>query len=187
MNDTAAAILLIFLFLLVIPVLLLWTRDKIKRTRIKKSIETRSLELQQWQQRLLHPKFDEVEAVCGGCVPESLVQMYANKELMLQSRIEVHAQRIDRKTDQWDISGFIPMDAAEQNHTVDLSVGGWGKGCCFAGDGCGNFFWVPVSQERHRDAPVYFACHNPWGNTKVSDTLTEFLSWPRVDASQRIR
>jgi hypothetical protein len=42
----------------------------------------------------------------------------------------------------------------------------------------GNFYWVPVSATRQADAPVFFACHDPWGNEKIAGSLKEFLSWP---------
>jgi hypothetical protein len=43
----------------------------------------------------------------------------------------------------------------------------------------GNFYWVPVDEERESDAPVFFACHDPWGNEKAADSLEEFLSWTK--------
>jgi len=64
-------------------------------------------------------------------------------------------------------------------HTCDLELLANAKGFCFAADGCGNFYWVPVSDSRQPDARVFFACHDPWGNEKIADTLEEFLSWPR--------
>jgi hypothetical protein len=47
-------------------------------------------------------------------------------------------------------------------------------------------YWVPVSDEPQIDAPVYFACHDPYGNEKVSNSLEEFLNWfPNVAESDR--
>ena len=59
-------------------------------------------------------------------------------------------------------------------HTTDLRE--FGRGCCFAADGCGNFYWTPVSDTPQDDAPVYFACHDSYGNEKVANSLEEFFS-----------
>ena len=73
---------------------------------------------------------------------------------------------------------FEPLDAEALKGKWYLSE--FGKGLCFAGDGMGNYFWVPVTDARQVDSPVYFVCHDPWGNEKVADSLEEFLSWLRV-------
>jgi hypothetical protein len=67
--------------------------------------------------------------------------------------------------------------------TCDLVEAGWGKGFNFAADGTGNFYWMP--DNRQMDAPVFFACHDPWGNEKVAESLDEFLSWTRVYRERR--
>ena len=73
---------------------------------------------------------------------------------------------------------FLPRDWEGQQYACDLELLANAKGFCFARDGCGNFYWVPVSDARHPDAPVFFACHVPWGTERIADSLEEFLSWP---------
>ena len=51
------------------------------------------------------------------------------------------------------INNFLPLDLEGQKHTCDLELLAQAKGFCFAGDGCGNFYWVPVSNIRQSDAP----------------------------------
>jgi hypothetical protein len=65
-------------------------------------------------------------------------------------------------------------------HTTRLDE--FGQGCCFATDGCGNFYWVPVNGTPQDDAPVFFACHDPYGNEKVANSLEEFFSWLEAKA-----
>jgi hypothetical protein len=77
------------------------------------------------------------------------------------------------------LAGPHPQRHITADATEDLELLANAKGFCFARDGCGNFYWIPVSETRQPDSPVYFACHDPWGNEKVADSLQEFLTWPR--------
>lgn len=104
--------------------------------------------------------------------------MYSEADFLLDSDFQVCAPGKDPAKDSWWIGNFIPLQVSDQQMTCDLSE--FGKGFCFAGDGMGNFYWVPVESERREDAPVYFACHDPWGNEKVANSLDEFLAWLRV-------
>ena len=114
----------------------------------------------------------------GGLLPRRLVALYAQTDLLLVRNFKICAPGKDPSKESWWIGDFIPMTVEDQKWTCDLAE--FGKGFCFAGDGMGNFYWVPVEAQRRDDAPVYFACHDPWGNEKVCHTLEEFLSWPRV-------
>jgi hypothetical protein len=103
---------------------------------------------------------------------------------VLDRDFEVCAPGKDRGKDSWWIGDFVPLHTQDQMLTTDLTE--FGNGCCFAGDGMGNFYWVPVDEERQSDAPVFFACHDPWGNEKVTDSLGEFRSWPRLPKEKRL-
>lgn len=132
-----------------------------------------------YRERLLNPKPDEVETHLGGFLPGSLIEMYADKDLIQHETLELHSPKgsVDNNF-EW-IEAFLSLDVESQKYTCDLAELGWGKGSNFAADGCGNFYWVPVDAIRKNDAPVYFACHDPWGNEKIAESLREFLSWPR--------
>jgi hypothetical protein len=184
-SDVILTILSLIGLFLVLPILILRVRDKVRDFRFKESKETKDAWNELWNSRLRSPQFDELDTVCGGLVPESLIRLFANKELVQQSNLEIHPHGPESDEDFWSIAWFVPMDREGQKGTFDLSMGLWGIGCCFASDGMGNFFWVPVTEERQPDAPVYFACHDPWGNTKVADSLTVFLSWPRVQKKRK--
>jgi hypothetical protein len=86
--------------------------------------------------------------------------------------------RENPQRESWWIADFVLLHKQDQEWTADL--GEFGKGCCFAGDGMGNFYWVPVHSERKSDTPVFFMCHDPWANEKVAESLEEIFSWPRV-------
>ena len=183
MTDTFFTLLALFALLIVLPVLILWTRDRIRTLIRRHTPEERDTHREARRQRMLHPNIEEVEALCGGLLPRKLIDLYTDSHLVLDRDFEVCAPGKDRRNDSWWIGDFVPLHQQDQMLTTDLTE--FGKGCCFAGDGTGNFYWVPVSEERQNDAPVFFACHDPWGNEKVADGLGEFLSWPRTPKVKR--
>ena len=133
-----------------------------------------------FRNRLVHPNPSEVERGIGGLLPQRLIALYADHPTVLTEEIEVRGPDSgDEKRSEW-IAAFLPLDLESQKYAVDLEERGWGKGFCFATDGGGNFYWVPVSDIRQPDAPVFFACSDPLGNEQVANTLEEFLSWPRT-------
>jgi len=169
------------ILIIVVPaVLILWLRDKIGGWIRRESHEEREQRRETWRQRMLHPEVEAVEEYFRGKIPERLIAMYSDHGLVFKDDLELCPPGKDPKKDSsWWIADFVPLTVEDQEGTCDLSRFAR-KGCCFAGDGVGNFYWVPVHAERKKDARVYFACHDPWGNEKVADSLDEFLSWPRV-------
>ena len=138
-----------------------------------------------FRNRLIHPKASEVEQEMGGFLPQRLIELYADHPTALQEEIEIHGPKTDdgENSSEW-IEAFLPLDLESQKYAVDLAEQGWGKGFCFATDGAGNFYWVPLSETRQPDAPVFFTCHDPFGNEQVAQSLEEFLSWPRLSHLQ---
>ena len=161
MRDTFFTILAIFALLIVLPVFLLWARDRIRTLIRRQTPEEMDARQEARVQRMLHPNVEEVEALCGGLLPQRLIDLYTDSHLLFDRNFEVCAPGKERQKDSWWIDDFVPLHKQDQMLTTDLTE--FGKGCCFAGDGMGNFYWVPVGQERKSDAPVFFACHDPWG------------------------
>lgn len=160
--------------------LLLWLRDRVRDCRRHKTPEQIDAEASAYRTRLLNPNQNSVESKIGGLLPESLLGLYADHALVLAKGIEIPSQRLgSQESGEW-IQEFLPLDIESQQFTWDLEGAGWGKGFCFAADGMGNFYWVPVNATRQPDTPVFFACHDPWGNEKIAESLLEFLSRPRV-------
>jgi hypothetical protein len=183
MRDTLTTIGAIIVIVVVPAVLVLWLRDKILGRVRGESPEQRDLRLKAWPQRMLHPEIESVEGSCGGKIPARLIALYSDHELLLRHDFEICPPGEGPKNGPWWLSSFVPLTVEDQDSTADLTE--FGKGCCFAGDGMGNFYWVPVEPDRKSDAPVYFACHDPWGNERVADSLDEFLSWPRTAKAHR--
>lgn len=140
-----------------------------------------------FRNRLIHPKAAEVEQGIGGYLPQRLIELYADHPTVLTEEIEIHRPESSNgeNSSEW-IEAFLPLDLESQKYTVDLVEQGWGKGFCFATDGSGNFYWVPVSDARQSDSPVFFACHDPFGNEQVVPSLDQFLSWPRKSHSREV-
>lgn len=180
MKDTILSILFLLGLFVVLPVFILWLRDKIFHSSAKRTPEQIQARMHAYRERLVNPQQALVEAEMGALLPQRLIAMYADRELVLSEDLNICPPGKDpKKSSEW-IDNFLPLDSEGQKYTCDLELLANAKGFCFAGDGCGNFYWVPASETRQPDAPVFFACHDPWGNEKVADSLGEFLSWPRV-------
>jgi len=175
MKYAILAILLLFALFIVLPLSILMLRDKIRAWKRRETPEQRAARITEWRQRKLHPQPEEVEKLCGGLLPQRLIEMYEDKELILKTDLDVSPPGKNLKEVALWIWEFEPLDEQALKGKWDLSE--FGKGCCFAGDGMGNYFWVPVTEERQPDSPVYFICHDPWGNQEVADSLEVFLSW----------
>lgn len=178
MKDALLTLLWILALFLLLPVCILLLRDRIFRSSRKRTVEHVQAESQAYCERLLHPQQAEVEAELG-LLPERLIRMFSDAQLVLSEKLAICPPGKDpKKFGEW-IDNFLPLDLESQQYTCDLALLAKAKGFCFATDGCGNFYWVPVSDARQPDSPVFFACHDPWGNAKVADSLEEFLTWPR--------
>jgi len=165
MKDLLLGILALFGLFIALPVLLLWVRDRLRDWRRRKTPEQIHAEASAYRKRLLDPNPDSVETKIG-LLPQSLLSLYADHPLVLAKRIEIRSPHLTPQESGHWIQEFLPLDIESQQYTCDLEEAGWGKGFCFAADGMGNFYWVPVSVTRQPDASVFFACHDPWGNEK---------------------
>jgi hypothetical protein len=145
-----------------------------------------------YRNRLVHPKALEVEQGIGALLPQRLLSLYEDHQTILAEQIEIHGPKPSQMESSrqksaeaaehsavW-IEAFLPLDMESQKYTVDLGVFGCGKGFCFATDGAGNFYWIAATDARLADAPVFFACHDPFGNEQIAPSLDEFLNWPRT-------
>ena len=158
-------------------------RRLLHQFRNRMTSEQRQAARDSFRRRLVHPNPSEVEQEMGALLPQRLLTLYSDHQTILAEELEIRRQNRDgMRSAEW-IEAFLPLDLESQEYTVDLTEHGWGKGFCFATDGAGNFYWVPVSHTRQPDAPVFFACHDPFGNEQVASSLDDFLSWPRTSHS----
>lgn len=175
-GPLIAAIVLLFA--------VLGARGFFRQFRARETPEEREAARDAFRNRLIHPNAEQVEQGIGGLLPERLIAFYQDHPTVLMEELEISRPSGDHdKSGEW-IEAFLPLDMESQKFTVDLVSQGWGKGFCFATDGAGNFYWAPVSDVRQADSPVFFACHDPYGNEQVAASLEEFLSWPRTSHSE---
>ncbi|HYL65347.1 MAG TPA: SMI1/KNR4 family protein [Candidatus Methylomirabilis sp.] len=185
MSDAPSQTLLIEVFgPLVAAFLLLMAAFGIRRLlhqfRHRMTPEQRQAARDSFRNRLVHPNASEVEQGMGALLPQRLLTLYDDHRTILTEELEIRRPNADGKHAAEWIEAFLPLDLESQKYTVDLAEHGWGRGFCFATDGAGNFYWVPVSETRQLDAPVFFACHDPFRNEQVAPSLADFLSWPRT-------
>ena len=184
--EALKSIGLIALVFLVLPVVILTIRDKIWHRSKRATSSEREVARKVWIERLRQARFDEVEKICGGLLPERLKLAYQQEEVILSEDVELNTPLANVEKHFYYVAAFVPLDADGQQGTAALSE--FGRGCCFAGDGMGNFYWVPVGDTPQKDAPVYFACHDPYGNEKLATSVDEFLSWfPKVEKNSAKR
>lgn len=148
MIDSILTILLIVLITIVLPVVLLSVRDRVRNVRRRGTPEQIRAAALAYRERLLHPDPRGIERQIGGLLPERLIRMYNQHQTILSKNIEIRSPRLGPESG-YRIEMFLPLDSESQRHTWDLTE----TGC------------------------VFFACHDPWGNEKIADSLDEFLSW----------
>lgn len=162
------------------------TRRLLHQFRSRMTPEQHEAARDSFRNRLVHPHAEEVEQGIGAFLPRSLVTLYEDHQTILTERLEIRRPDPDpnnftepKNPAEW-IEAFLPLDLESQKFAIDLRAQGWGKGFCFATDGEGNFYWVPASDARQADGPVFFAHTDPVANEQVAGSLEEFLAWPRV-------
>src|SRR5580700_6688410 len=170
----------------VVFVAVVGARRLVYQYRNRLSPEQRQAARDAFRSRLVHPNASEVELGIGAYLPERLLSLYGDHQTVLTEQIEIRRPAPNPENPaepqnpaEW-IEAFLPLDLESQKYVLDLSAQGWGKGFCFATDGEGNFYWVPVSDVRQADAPVFFAHSDPVANEQVASSLEEFLSWARI-------
>jgi hypothetical protein len=168
----------------VLFILVAGVRSAYRQFRPRETPEQLQAARDAFRNRLVHPNPTEVEQGIGALLPQRLLGLYEDHDLLLSEQIEIRRPSANPKDSSEWIEAFLPLDLESRKFSVDLSEQGWGKGFCFATDGAGNFYWTSVSDTRQADAPIFFACHEPLGNEKVADSLAEFLSWPRTINSE---
>jgi hypothetical protein len=133
-----------------------------------------------FRSRLQHPNAAQVEQGMAAFLPQRLLTFYDDHHTILAEQIEIRRPNANPEDSAEWIEAFLPLDLESQKYACDPAGQGWGKGFCFATDGSGNFYWVPLSDTRQPDAPVFFASLDPRANEKVAGSFDEFLCWPRT-------
>jgi len=132
-----------------------------------------------FRRRLIHPMAEAVERELGGELPQRLLALYEDHQTILSEELEVRRPNVAADEAGAWIEAFLPLDLESRKLTAEMSEQSGGQGFCFATDGAGNFYWMPVSETRQADAPVFYMRRDPLGSEQVAASLEEFLSWAR--------
>jgi hypothetical protein len=161
-------------------------RRLVHQYRNRQSPEQLQAARDSFRSRLIHPDSAQVEQGIAAYLPQRLLTLYEDHAIILTEQIEIRRPAPNPENPlepqnpaEW-IEAFLPLDLESQEYTINLRGQGWGKGFCFATDGEGNFYWMPASDSRQPDAPVFFAHTDPVLNEQVAASLEELLSWPRI-------
>ena len=128
-----------------------------------------------FRERVLHPRWDTIEAGLGRPVPRLLREMYAAPEALLRGHF--YLRRPDGQARAW-VDLFLPMDA-EALHPYGLTLPP--GAVAFADDEHGDpYFYVPDASE-FGDGPVFLLDHRNGsvGPEPLAASLADFLRWPR--------
>jgi hypothetical protein len=164
----------------VLFVIVMVIRRSLNRDRVPRSKEELLAARESFRTRLQHPNAAQVEQGMAAFLPQRLLTLYEEHQTLLNEQIEIRRPGASAENPAEWIEAFLPLDLESQKYTCDLPAQGLGKGFCFATEGTGNFYWVPLSDTRQPDAPVFFVSCDPRANEKVAESLDEFLSWPRT-------
>lgn len=170
MKDVAAVIASVILLFIVLPVLLLWLRDRLcNRWPSPSEIEEIN---RRFKERRLNPDFATIEAHFNHRFPEALRQLYNNKEEILRHDFEVIAPESATPPSCWYIAYYQPAD-------MENICDAWpGREAFypFADDGGGNGYLVDPTLS---DPPVLFHDHDTGELVRVAERASEFLKWPK--------
>ena len=126
-----------------------------------------------FRHRLLHPRWDAIEAGLGRPVPGVLRELYGEPEALLRSHFYLTPPGGGARA--W-LDLFLPMDEeAFRPYGLTLPAGA----VAFADDEHGDpYFYVPDATE-YGDGPVFRLERAEAATPRLSESLAEFLRWPR--------
>jgi hypothetical protein len=143
-----------------------------KRSMRKRLSENNSL----IREALLNPSFSEVEKILERPIPPSLKKLYQREDIICATDFYF----LDPIEDDaaWSIRSFLPLNPETVRHRWPCCP----DACFFAETGfC--FYYVQLDSNPLTPAPVFVLNCNTGEITKVSESLTDFLNWPRISAT----
>jgi hypothetical protein len=127
-----------------------------------------------FKERLRQPNLDAVAKHFGCQLPRALVGLYQNQTELVRGDFQVAPSVDASKDERWYIGFYEPADA----ESLEDSWPGSEKYFLFANDGCGNDYLIDPALE---DPPVKFHDHETGEISHVCDTLSQFMTWPRIE------
>ena len=125
--------------------------------------------LRRYRERLLNPRWEELEEYLGQSIPERIKQFYTNTEII--SRRDISASNAKGTT--YHIAQFLPAD-------IETLDGIWpdvkeSTNFPFATDAFGDCYYIPLNGEKSAQCPVMCYHHDGSDVESVSASLDEFV------------
>jgi len=126
--------------------------------------------LRRYRERLLNPRWAELEEYLGQSIPERIKQFYTNTEIIRRLDIRVN----NAKGTTYHIAQFLPAD-------IETLDGIWpdvkeSANFPLATDAFGDCFYIPLTGNKSEQCPVMCYHHDGSDSESVSTSLDEFLN-----------
>ncbi len=170
MALSVVAGVLLFFFL----TLALYIGGNCLRWRFRKRKQLSEDSMRKTRDRLLNPKWGELEDHYGRPIPQPIKNLYIQTELLIQTNIAFR----DRNGGEWHIAEFEPADLQALKWIwPDLTRS---KNFPFASDSVGDLYYVPLEASAPETCPVMYYHHDGGDVELVTNSLDEFLSWRQM-------
>lgn len=138
--------------------------------------EQRRAERAAYRQRLLSPRWEEVQAALGRPVPTILRELYTNEALLTTGNFIVLDPNRDSDDVPFWVSQFVPADEEALTPVlVSIPPGTFS----FATNEFGDPFYVQLGELPDGDGRVYVHYHDGDDTELVAPSLRTLLGWPR--------
>ncbi len=129
--------------------------------------------IQNYRERLLNPRWNELQEHFGQTLPEPLKNLYGQTALI--TRRDVVFRESAGK--EWHVAEFYPAD----KDTIDQIWPDLKKSKIFplAFDSFGDCFYIDLASKESNRCPVMYYHHDGSDVELVSESLEEFLGWNR--------
>lgn len=128
------------------------------------------------RESLLKPSCSEVERILKQPIPPALKDIYKREDLICATDFYL----LDPIEDDaaWSIRSFLPLNAETVRNRWPVC-----HGACFFAESATCFYFVSLHSDPNAPLPVFVLDCGTGDMPKISESLTDFLNWPRISAA----
>lgn len=146
---------------------LLTRKQQMKRNLIENNDQRR--------ETLLNPCFLDVEKILKCPFPPALKSLYQRPDLVCSTDFYFLDPIEDGAV--WSIRSFLPVNSDTVRNQWPPTIG-----ACFFAETAPCYYYVLLDSDPHTPTPVFVVNRSTGETTKVTESLTDFLNWPRISA-----
>ena len=141
--------------------------------RFRKPKRPSAESIRRYRERLLNPRWDELQKHFGHTLPEPLKNLYEQTALITRQDMVFR----ESAGKEWHVAEFCPAD----KETIDQLWPDLKKSKIFpfAFDSFGDCYYVDLASKESNRCPVMYYHHDGSDVELVSESLEEFLGWNR--------